>query len=125
MNIFDSSIPHLAKNIQLAINLEGESESKFPFFGDFVSYPPIRKQIILLLRQFIVLGRKLVLRLIGRGYVWQVGYQRSSSWRDFSLTKVVWIENPRGSFLADPCILHWNNKAYIYVEQYFYKAKRV
>ena len=62
MNIFDSSIPHLAKNIQLAINSEGESESKFPFFGDFVFYPPIRKQIILLLRQFIVLGRKLVLR---------------------------------------------------------------
>ena len=38
---------------------------------------------------------------------------------------MVWIENPRGSFLADPCILHWNNKAYIYVEQYFYKAESV
>ncbi|MDB9758755.1 hypothetical protein OAC04_03420 [Gammaproteobacteria bacterium] len=122
--VFDSSISHFLDVIELVKKGVVAAESGLPYFGTYYSFPPLRKQLLLLFRQLLIMSGKLFLKLNKRGYVWNVGFQKLDAWRNASLGKLTWVLNPAGSFLADPCILVVQGKTFIFVEQYIYKEKK-
>ena len=55
--------------------------------------------------------------------VWGVGFQFVNHWRDAVLHRCKIIENPIGSYLADPFVISVNNIDYCFVEDYSYEKE--
>ncbi len=97
--------------------------SKKPYSFPIFKIPSVRVQLRYLFRTFILAFQKVYEKLIGRTYRWEVGYQFTPSFDDFSFWRSKRIKNPKGRFLADPFLINRNGRHYCFVEDYSFKEK--
>jgi hypothetical protein len=55
---------------------------------------------------------------------WGIAFQFSDRWDNIVLRKSKKIKNPKNRFFADPFIIKYNNKNFIFVEDFYYKKNK-
>ena len=124
--IYLKSLPFMVKVLE---NLS--SRRSLNFIDDIQIYssplykpPMINSQIryiyILIKRSL----RVLLKRSFGYKQRWRVAYKFKKDWKKSVLWRFKEIKNKKGRFFADPFPITFNNKSYIFVEDYFYKTKK-
>lgn len=123
---YAESNPYLSHTILglLRGEIEMAFEPKVPFDQPVYLTPSLWKTAGYVLRTFGMFGREFVSkRILGREPRWSVGYCQES-WREANLAKMKVIKNPRNRYFADPFVVTRNDRTFIFVEDYSYKAHK-
>lgn len=95
------------------------------------NFSPAPKKIGLkiLLIYFINLGKKytkniLMTKIFSKRYIWSV-YYGNLYWKKININKKInKIQNTKNSYLADPFIINFNKKKYLFAEEYNFDEKK-
>jgi len=87
-----------------------------PYSARLFRRPNLPQMLRYLGQRFVHRTRQKLTHVAGYRDLWHVGYCHSE-WSKAELWRGPKIPNPPGTFLADPFVIHRNNKAYCYVEE--------
>tara|TARA_B100001175_G_scaffold317829_1_gene336768 strand:- start:1293 stop:2957 length:1665 start_codon:yes stop_codon:yes gene_type:complete len=125
-NLYQYSYFYLKKVLtELSIkNKLPNFEEKKPYYNTLYKEPSI-SQIIL---YFIFLLKKKIstfflFKLLKKKYIWNVAFY-PNSWKNLAMWKAKKINNPPGTYLADPFLIEVENKNYAFVEEYNFKKRK-
>lgn len=104
---------------QLAIDRAySEIESKVPYSHRLFRRPSIIHQFSYIIGVTVAVFNKSFRLLTRNPLTWGVGFQFVNHWRDSVLHRCKIIENPIGSFLADPFVIYRDNRYFCFMEEY-------
>ena len=104
---------------QLAVHRAYPSvESKVPYSHSLFRRPSITNQLAYLIGVTTAVFNKSFRLLMGNPLVWGVGFQFVNHWRDSVLHRCQIIENPMGSYLADPFVIYRDGRYFCFLEEY-------
>jgi hypothetical protein len=125
-NLYQYSYYYLKKILtELSINNKLPNfEEKKPYYNALYKEPSI-KQIIFYI--FSLIKKKIsnffLFKVLNKKYIWNVAFY-PDNWKNLSMWKAKKIDNPPGTFLADPFLVKFDNKNYTFVEEYDFKKKK-
>ncbi len=80
--------------------------------------PPLKVQLAYVARTAVHFLERASRRMVGFRWRWSVAYQFTDNWREADLPKSRVIENPRGRYFADPCVVRRDGRSVCFVEDY-------
>ena len=99
-------------------------QKKVPYYNRLYIQPNIRQSLNYLKKTTYYILSKLIVKLQGKQFRWEVGYQFSSNWNDVVLWRSHKIPNPKNHFLADPFVIKKDNTHFCFVENYNFKTRK-
>lgn len=126
INILEKSYKYLVPAILDSVITENQLNQNSIRIFDSKIYktPGVFQQIIYLFKLIRYLTDIIFRKILGTKELWEVCYQLIDDWKEANLSKFLVIKNPKGSFLADPFILHRNDKNFVFVEEYSYTKNK-
>ena len=86
--------------------------------------PKFYQSIFYLIKTSIIICKKLLDKLFGRYYRWNVCYQFIDDWTNPILKNSNIIKNPKHRFLADPFVIKHKDRSVIFVEDFDFKTQK-
>ncbi len=125
-NLYLKSSIFLHKTLEkLSIDINNINyHPKKSYSNQIYKIPRSHQSILYLLKTFILGTKKILSKLFGWSFRWNVAYQFTEDWKNPILRKSTIIKNPKNRFLADPFVISYNNKTVVFVEDYNFSVKK-
>jgi methionyl-tRNA formyltransferase len=86
--------------------------------------PRLYQSFLYLLKTLALGSKKILNKLSGWSFRWNVCYQFVNDWRYPIIKNSTIIKNPHNRFLADPFTINYNNRKIIFVEDYDFSVSK-